>query len=113
MSEYNVVLHVDELGGFLKTALTNALNFVKALPEEAFSLVLVVNGPAVAQLADRNIWPDLEKAVAAGLCIRVCNNALRSTETSAESLFPQSEVVPAGIVELVRLQRQGYAYIKP
>ncbi len=113
MSAYKVVLHVDAVGGFLKTALTNAVNFAIALPGEELSLVLVVNGPAVTQLADKNIWPDLTKAAEAGLCLRVCNNALRSTETRPESLFPQSEVVPAGIVELVRLQQQGYAYIKP
>ena len=28
-------------------------------------------------------------------------------------VWPECEIVPAGLVEVVRLQREGFAYIKP
>lgn len=115
MSRYNVVFHVDKADGSLGVAFNNAGNYAQALPGETFAMVLVVNSAAVAQLKRDNaeLLPKLEKAHGLGLSIRVCRNALNAAGTDAESLFPQCSVVPAGIVEIVNLQREGYAYIKP
>ena len=115
MSMYDVVFHVDKTDGSLNIALTNAVNYAKALPGESFSMVLVVNSRAVTQLAGDtpDVWKALNDATRLGLSVRVCNNALEATGTSPRDLYPQAVVVPAGIVELVDLQRKGYAYIKP
>ena len=115
MSKYDVVFHVDKADGSLNVAFSNAANYAAALPGESFAMVLVVNSKAVTQLTRGNadILPGLEKAHGLGLAVRVCQNALNATGTAPESLFPQCVVVPAGIVELVNLQREGYAYIKP
>lgn len=113
---YNLVLHVDKADGSLGTAFTNAVNYKNALPDEKFSMVLVVNSQAVTRLVaadNADIAPALEEAVACGLDIRVCNNALKHTGVKAESLFAQCRVVQAGIVELVNLQQDGYSYVKP
>jgi len=115
MSRYNIVLHVDKPDGSLAIAFTNAVNYAKALPEEDFSMILVVNSRAVTQLVRSNaeIGAVLEDASSHGLSIFVCNNALESTGTDPSHLYPQCRVVPAGIVAIVDLQRKGYAYIKP
>ena len=115
MNKYDVVFHVDMPDGSLNVACSNAANYAQALPEETFSMVLVVNAKAVTQLTKGNtaLLPALEKAHGLGLAIRVCRNALNATGTDAAELFPQCEVIPAGIVEIVNLQREGYAYIKP
>ena len=115
MSKYDIVFHVDKTDGALGIAFSNAINYARALPDETFNMVLVVNSRAVTQLADDkpDIWKGIADAVALGLSIRVCNNALEATGTRPENLHPACVVVPAGIVEIVNLQRQGYAYIKP
>ena len=115
MSEYDVVLHVDKPDNSLAIAFTNAVNYAKALPGEHFSMVLVVNSAAVTLLkrGNKEIAGALEEAVASGLSVRVCNNALESTRTDPEEMYPQCVVIPPGLVEIVRLQRKGYAYIKP
>lgn len=115
MSRYDVVFHVDKTDGSLHVACNNAVNYAAALPGETFAMALVVNAKAVTQLTRDNaeLLPALEKAHGAGLCIRVCRNALNATGTDAAALFPQCKVVPAGILEIVNLQREGYAYIKP
>ena len=42
-----------------------------------------------------------------------CANAMRANHVSESSLPEQVIVVPAGVLDLVELQSQGYAYIKP
>ena len=49
----------------------------------------------------------------AGVSFRVCANAMKKVPITKEDLLPCVEVVPAGVVEIVRLQREDFAYIKP
>ncbi|MCH5277600.1 MAG: DsrE family protein [Desulfovibrionaceae bacterium] len=112
----DLLLHVDsDDPAVLKLALTNAINYANALPDEKPRMTLVANGPAV-RLFTRQ-YPDLaargEEAAGLGLDIRLCANALRSNDISPDALWPACRVIPAGMVELVRLQREGYAYVKP
>jgi hypothetical protein len=43
----------------------------------------------------------------------VCNNALSMSGINPAELLDLCEVIPAGIVELIRLQHEGFAYVKP
>ena len=115
MNPNSLLLHVDTTDGALSVAFGNAANYAEAMKGEAFAMALVANGRAVTLLTveNRNIKDSLERAVAHGLSIRVCNNALKAHGIPPESLYPQCRVVPAGIVALVALQREGYAYVKP
>lgn len=115
MKAYRLAMHVDKEDGSLSVALKNSVNFAAALKGTEFEMVLVVNSKAVALLKKDNVEFDksLEEACSHGLSVRVCNNALREKGISPDQLYPQCTVVPAGIVELVRLQAEGYAYIKP
>lgn len=114
MSKYDLVLHVDKTDGSLGIAMSNAINYAKALTTEQYEMVLVVNSQAVTQMTRGNgIVPALEKACAAGLAVRICRNALEATGTKESDLLPQCVVVPAGLVEIVDLQRRGFAYVKP
>ncbi|MGO4306057.1 MULTISPECIES: DsrE family protein [unclassified Cupriavidus] len=50
----------------------------------------------------------------AGVDFRVCRNTLTARKISEQSLLMDAKVVPAGVVEIARLQfDEGYAYIKP
>lgn len=114
--DHNLVFHVDQAEEHVLTlAFTNALNYKKALPAEKFDMVLVANGPAVTLFCQQE-GPLREKAqelLALGLSIRLCQNALEKFHVPVENLWEGTSIVPAGIVELVYLQKQGYAYIKP
>lgn len=113
---YDLVLHIDSKEeSFLRMCLRNAENYLNALPEEKFALCLVANGGGAEQFT-RNI-PELhkkaEELVQRGLKIKVCANAMAEHGIAKEELWSICEVVPAGLVEIVRLQRQGFAYVKP
>ncbi len=48
-----------------------------------------------------------------GASILVCGNALKAYNMDNSELWPNVEVVSSGIVEIVRLQDDGMAYVKP
>lgn len=111
---YDVVFHVDQDAAALSMALTNIRNYFDALPGEVFTVVLLVNGPAITLMgADGEHAGQLAAAAAQGLSIRVCRNALTAFKLSPDWLCPVCEIVPAGVVELVECQAEGFAYIKP
>ena len=114
--DYNLALHVDmDDFAVMKLALNNISNYYTALSSETFSVVLVANGSAVVLLADAKseLLAKASELASRGLEMRVCSNALRAHNILAENIWPMCRVVPAGIVELVHLQRAGYVYIKP
>ena len=113
---YDLCLHIDSNEpAILKLVLKNAANYIKGLPGQRFQLVVVANGPAVTHFIRKN---EDSRAVAAplqdqGLRILLCANALADNNIDHAQIWPGCDVVPAGLVEIVRLQREGFAYIKP
>lgn len=111
---FDVVFHVDGDAAALGLALTNISNYFDALRHEEYTAVLLVNGPAIALVtADAEQAGRLGELAARGLSVRVCQNAMRHFGIAKEQLHPACAIVPAGVVELVDLQRKGFAYIKP
>ena len=124
---YDLLLHIDDNDpNRLNLALNNAANYMAALPDEKFKVVLVANGPAAQLFGKKASEGEDERSVklaqlekkaaeltAKGLSIRVCRNALNGFCVAEQDLWPCCEVTCGAMVELVRLQREGYAYVKP
>ena len=113
---YDLVLHLDsEEEKTLRMCLRNALNYLNALPKEKFGLCLVANGRGPEQFVRHN--PELMQIASdlsgRGLKIYVCANAMAEHNLKAEDLWPVCEIVPAGLVAIVELQKRGYSYVKP
>lgn len=116
--EYNLLLHVDsEDVKTLDLALANAHNFLAEFADkkETIRLVIVVNGPGVKLITTEH--PDQARKAAEmvkkGVSIMVCGNALKAYNMGNSELWPDVEIVSSGIVEIVRLQDDGMAYVKP
>lgn len=116
MNPYDAILHID-VGDpdRLKMVLHNAVNYLNALPNEKFELDIIGNGgSAVLFTTDQPELHDLAKPVIArGVKIKVCANAMADKGVPREKIWPECQIVPAGLVEVVRLQKAGFAYIKP
>lgn len=113
---YDLIIHVDDNDpARLNLAFNNVANYKAGLPGENFRVVMVANGPAVQLFTRANAEQKARGAalMAEGLSIRLCNNALKAFQVSAEDLWEGCEVVPAGVVEIVKLQREGFAYLRP
>lgn len=107
MISMKVVFHIDELEKWSETG-KNVKSLIKASPET--TIVVSVNGIAITGYLDsaNAEFLDLKEVV-----FHACANAMRANHISESSLPEQVIVVPAGVLDLVELQSQGYAYIKP
>ena len=53
------------------------------------------------------------KLVAKGVEFRVCSITLERRKIDPKKVIPEAKLVPSGVVEVAKLQQQGYAYLKP
>ncbi len=80
---------------------------------------MLTHGSGISLLQHARTDPDLRSTVNTlklqDVRFLVCGNSLESRGLERSDLHEVSDrdVVPSGIVELTRLQRSGYTYIKP
>ncbi len=56
----------------------------------------------------------VEELSLAGVEFRVCNNTLKSRSIDPKQVLSDARIVPAGVVEIARLQaKEGFVYLKP
>lgn len=112
-----VVFHVDwDNEEALIMALNNMENLLKEVPAEEAVIYLVANGVAVKLFQRERVamyTTRIGKLSDVGVRFFVCNNSLRNLGIDRDDLMESCEVVSAGILELIRLQAEGCAYIKP
>ena len=94
------------------------LNNVKNLQQElgAGSVVIevVAYGPGVNMLKFESPVSDrVDDALKAGVKIVACENTMKSLKLSKGDMMSSIGYVPAGIVEIIKKQKEGYAYIRP
>jgi len=116
-AERKVVFHLDmDQEERLTLALENIKNLFKEVPAQQCSVRIVANGKAVRLFHKDKVGEraaDMEELHKLGVRFLACRNALAKNKIEKADLFRLCEVVPAGILELIDLQAQGYAYIKP
>lgn len=84
----------------------------RTLPAKAVSVI--VCGEEVSSLrAGSELEPELVAARSAGVRIAACGISLERSGLDAKELSSAVEVVPNGLVEVLRLQRDGYLSIEP
>lgn len=112
-----VVMHLDwDQMDFLKMGIDNIRNLLKEVPPEQASVRFVMNGKAVVLFRKDRIGEHIElvkELSGQGVRFCLCRNALAKNGIDKEDLVDGCEIVPAGILELIRLQEAGFAYIKP
>jgi len=116
MREYKVIIHIDELNKW-KLVLSNVKNLLNVRENDSMVIEVLANSEAV-KYYDKNqeldaVTHEIESLSERGVKFVACNNALIANNISKETLISCVNVVPAGVVELVMKQNEGYAYIKP
>lgn len=95
-------------------ALNNAKNVQTDLGADKTEVEIVAYGPGIAMLkADAETANRVEEASAAGVRVVACENTMRNQKISRDDMQKSVQFVAAGVVELMRRQHQGYAYIRP
>ena len=113
--EYKLVLQIsDNDPGKWKLALNNASNVQKDLGEENVAIEIVAYGPGIDMLTmDSTEGPRIAEAMNAGIRVVACGNTMTGRHLIADDMLPGIEYVQAGVVEIMKLQRDGYSYVRP
>ncbi|MCK9381010.1 MAG: DsrE family protein [Sulfuritalea sp.] len=95
-------------------ALNNAKNVQTDLGADKTEVEIVAYGPGIGMLkADAIVANRIEDAIAAGVKVVACENTMKAQKMTREDMNRKIDYVAAGVVELMRRQQQGYAYIRP
>ena len=116
-TEYRVIFHIDERSKW-KLLLGNVENLLQAADSyedcQSITVEVLANSEAVMEYAPARSAGSYSAQMAGlhqrGVTFAACRNGNCLTETDLEDFVV---AVPAGVMELVKRQAQGYGYIKP
>ena len=94
--------------------LSNAKNVQQELGRKNVQIEVVVYGPGLDMvLLETEIAEKIDEAVSRGVKIVACENTMIGRKLTHADMYPSIGYVKAGVVELMKLQREGWAYIRP
>lgn len=95
-------------------ALNNARNVQEDLGKDNVQVEIVAYGPGLAMLkADSKIADRLAQALDGNIGLMACENTMRNTKVKREDMYAGIGYVDAGVVHIMKRQREGWAYVRP
>ncbi len=118
LAQVKAVFHIDDAEGQALAGLRNVKNFLDTEPTAKIVVVTHANGVdfLMSNAKDRNGNPyevAVELLQRRGVRFEVCEITLKNRSLKKEQFIEEATFTPSGVVELAKLQAQGYAYIKP
>lgn len=75
---------------------------------------IVVYGPGIGMLkAGSPVAQRVAEALGKNVKVVACENTMKAQKITYDDMLPKIGYVPAGVVQLIQRQADGYAYIKP
>jgi intracellular sulfur oxidation DsrE/DsrF family protein len=114
-SKEHLVMQVSDADpGKWNLALNNAKNAQQDYGADKIEIEIVTYGPGIGMLkSDSAVAKRIEEAKQTGISIVACQNTMRGMKLTESDMLPNTSYVPSGVVELVKKQREGYAYVRP
>ena len=112
---YKVVLQVsDSDPAKWNLALNNARNIQEDLGKANVDIEIVAYGPGLPMLkGDSKVAARLAQALDDNIGLMACENTLRNTKVGKDDLYGGISSVDAGVVHIMKRQREGWAYVRP
>jgi intracellular sulfur oxidation DsrE/DsrF family protein len=99
-----------------KWALTmnNVKNIQAELGAKNVEIEIVAYGPGIGMLkVDSVAGNQIRDAIKNGVSVVACENTMKNQKLSHEDMLPTISYAPAGVVQLMKRQQQGWSYIRP
>lgn len=94
--------------------LNNVRNAQKEMGAALTDVEIVAFGPGLDMLRDDSeVGPRIQEALSRGVKVLACRNTMDAMKLKETDLQPKIGFVPAGVVEIIRKQAAGYAYLRP
>lgn len=112
---HRVVIQVSEADPARWTlALNNARNIQQELGADQVAIEIVAYGPGIGLLKLESVAAGrVAEALASGVSVQACENTMRTQKLVRDDMLPRIGYVPSGVVQLMKRQQAGYAYIRP
>jgi hypothetical protein len=95
-------------------ALNNARNIQSDLGKDKVDVEIVAYGPGLGMLkSDSKVAPRLAQALDSSIGLMACENTMRNTKTARSDMYHGIGYVDAGVVHIMKRQREGWAYVRP
>lgn len=95
-------------------ALNNARNIQADLGKDKVEVEIVAYGPGLDMLkADSKVNGRLAQAIDSNIGLMACENTMRNTKVSKDDMYHGIRYVDAGVVHIMKRQREGWAYVRP
>jgi hypothetical protein len=98
-------------------ALNNAVNLQKYYGPDDIAIEIVAYGPGLGMLTDKSkVGERVESLAMQNITFSACQNTMKKVEKKTGTMPALLEgvgEVTAGVVRIIELQEQGYAYIRP
>jgi uncharacterized protein len=113
-----VVYHIDDTSAQALKGLRNIRNHIETDPSAKITVVTHAFGVdfLMEGMKDRNessFAATVSALTARGVKFEVCEITLKNRNLKKEQFIQEADFTPSGVVRLAKLQKQGYAYIKP
>lgn len=94
--------------------LNNARNVQQMLGKNNVEVEIIAYGPGINMLKfDSEVANRMQEAADNGVAIRACGVTMKAQKLTVKDLYPAVKVVPGGVIEIMKREREGWAYIKP
>ena len=95
-------------------ALNNARNVQTDLGAKNVDVEIVAYGPGLGMLkADSKVSDRLAQALDNNIGLMACENTMRNTKVVKDQMYGGISYVDAGVVHIMKRQREGWAYVRP
>ncbi len=95
-------------------ALNNARNVQVDLGMDNVDVEVVAYGPGLGMLkTDSAVAQRIASANAQGVGVLACENTMKNTKVGRDQILPGVKFVDAGVVHIMKRQKEGWAYVRP
>ncbi len=95
-------------------ALNVAKNIQQEIGVDKVEIEIAVFGPGIGMLKlDSSVATRIEDAKKANVTVVACENTMKGQKLTAADMLPNTNYVKAGVVQVMKKQKEGYAYIRP
>jgi intracellular sulfur oxidation DsrE/DsrF family protein len=113
--QYKVVLQVSDADpAKWNLALNNARNIQQDLGKANVDIEIVAYGPGLGMLkAESKVADRLAEALDNNVGLMACENTMRNTKVKRADMYGGVSYVDAGVVHIMKRQRESWAYVRP
>jgi len=94
--------------------LNNVKNLQDDLGADKVAIEIVAYGPGIGMLKfDAPTNSRVSDAIKSGVAVQACENTMRNQKLVRADMHPAVSYVPAGVVQIIRRQQEGWSYLRP